>query len=1002
MAGAFAPNAEFSIAQEQPVAGVENRAAEVAVRGIGSFFDSLSRTGGGSTKAPQPDPLMAEFLEQMEVIEAQRASGQSLKATMNERRLIANYVDAGGVLNEELKAIVKATTGRPFEYYGQTEQQRQFEAMTGTEEFRTAYISAQARFPGSTEEELMGIALSSIQDQAIAGDTLARSAAGEQLSWETRLSPAYTTIIDAFKGGAVAGLLEITAAGGTLTPDEVLQTRLKWDLVKNEITKPAHVTDAQWQGMQDKITKMDTMFETMTKLASSEHAIENLQSVLLSAAQAGDTSLTLEETIAVLAYVKDPAGIMQMAGSGMNPAVLLTKLMGRTEDGLRIEQDIRLGATIASSNQVSTDPMRPTIPDGNVVLNELPEEFKGYSGMDKGAVVSNLNASIATIGAITPQQINAGNGADQDLADAYQMAGAAMMGATSFLSADKIKEIVGSPDKINQNLAAIAGMDPEAAVEARVMLRSGLTSQLNMLQANEDEITRYHELRWDPAKRQYFIPGHKEHASDWAEWYSGTTDADGNFYMDNNQRGTIPKGWKDLMDRRAAIDAVNNGLSALALPEEQPTAEDITPESLEGASLVALETAATMLGWDENAGREKLTDFLRNNGQNIDPRETAWCAAFVNASLQSSGLDGTGRLNARSFLDWGEEVSEPQEGDIVVLSRGDNPAQGHVGFFKGFDANGNIMILGGNQGDAVSIKAFPASRLLGYRRATGEALPIDDPTVQRATTAVANLMSRNPLPLGTGKAPGEGDITTSVLPSTNQTPDMMGEGAAPQPQGAATDTGVPGADAGMTFDANIELGVPMDVVEAAAEQKSRSEQDTSGPDLSPYKPLSKSNLSEQRQRIIRNQLSYMGVAKADRDVPVFEDVDAAMDAIISGDIQMGDVIVIGDQVRVIEDQSGGSDGARPTFANDVISSGGARGGAISEEIAAFNNSPDRSNGRRVSPDEVIVVDSLDEWESGIKSGRFKVGDIVAYWNDKTNAYSLSPIRRYDVDTIRGR
>ena len=72
MADAFAPTAEFNVAQEQPLAGVENRAAETAVRGLTNLFGGLSRTGGGSSKGPQPDPLMAGFLEQMEVIEAQR------------------------------------------------------------------------------------------------------------------------------------------------------------------------------------------------------------------------------------------------------------------------------------------------------------------------------------------------------------------------------------------------------------------------------------------------------------------------------------------------------------------------------------------------------------------------------------------------------------------------------------------------------------------------------------------------------------------------------------------------------------------------------------------------------------------------------------------------------------------------------------------------------------------------------------------------------------------
>ena len=48
---------------------------------------------------------------------------------------------------------------------------------------------------------------------------------------------------------------------------------------------------------------------------------------------------------------------------------------------------------------------------------------------------------------------------------------------------------------------------------------------------------------------------------------------------------------------------------------------------------------------------------------------------------------------------------------------------GHVGFVVGRDATGNIMVLGGNQSDAVNVRAFPASRVTGYRWPTGVPAP---------------------------------------------------------------------------------------------------------------------------------------------------------------------------------------------------------------------------------------------------------------------------------------
>lgn len=136
------------------------------------------------------------------------------------------------------------------------------------------------------------------------------------------------------------------------------------------------------------------------------------------------------------------------------------------------------------------------------------------------------------------------------------------------------------------------------------------------------------------------------------------------------------------------------------------------------------EIGAELVGMGEAPDREALQDFLSTGGQNLDPVTTAWCAAFVNASLGQAGVEGTGKLNARSFLDWGQEVDQPQKGDVAVFSRGDpNGWQGHVGFFDGYNEDGTIRVLGGNQGNAVSIASYSPDKLLGFRRAPGGAEP---------------------------------------------------------------------------------------------------------------------------------------------------------------------------------------------------------------------------------------------------------------------------------------
>ena len=93
----------------------------------------------------------------------------------------------------------------------------------------------------------------------------------------------------------------------------------------------------------------------------------------------------------------------------------------------------------------------------------------------------------------------------------------------------------------------------------------------------------------------------------------------------------------------------------------------------------------------------------------------AWCSAFCGAMLHRAGIKPSGSLMARSYLHWGQKLDAPKVGCVAVLWRGSPDADtGHVGFVT--EAGGDfIKLLGGNQGDAVSIETFPRSRVLGFR-----------------------------------------------------------------------------------------------------------------------------------------------------------------------------------------------------------------------------------------------------------------------------------------------
>ena len=156
------------------------------------------------------------------------------------------------------------------------------------------------------------------------------------------------------------------------------------------------------------------------------------------------------------------------------------------------------------------------------------------------------------------------------------------------------------------------------------------------------------------------------------------------------------------------------------------------------------EIAKTYIGTTEGSGPQNnpvIVQMYATVGQDwVEHDSVAWCAAFVGHCLERAGLRSTRKLNARSYLDWGVPVdlADAREGDIVVFSRGNpNGWQGHVGFYSGVTGN-SIEVLGGNQADAVNVRRYSKSRLLGVRRA-GNVAPAAPLTVLQAQQRLSAL-----------------------------------------------------------------------------------------------------------------------------------------------------------------------------------------------------------------------------------------------------------------------
>jgi uncharacterized protein (TIGR02594 family) len=111
-----------------------------------------------------------------------------------------------------------------------------------------------------------------------------------------------------------------------------------------------------------------------------------------------------------------------------------------------------------------------------------------------------------------------------------------------------------------------------------------------------------------------------------------------------------------------------------------------------------------------------VAEARRYLGGNPTDRGSLWCARFMNMVLQHSGYRGTGSDLARSFASYGQRVSGPQVGAIAVMGR---RGGGHVGIISSIDAQGNPIMISGNNGNRVREAPISRGRIYAYVMPTG-------------------------------------------------------------------------------------------------------------------------------------------------------------------------------------------------------------------------------------------------------------------------------------------
>lgn len=139
--------------------------------------------------------------------------------------------------------------------------------------------------------------------------------------------------------------------------------------------------------------------------------------------------------------------------------------------------------------------------------------------------------------------------------------------------------------------------------------------------------------------------------------------------------------------------------------------------TLPGLPLMVAE-GLRLLGTREKAGDGDNPEILAwarevGLGSTYKHDSIAWCGLFMAVVAKRAGKPAPAiPLRALAWSEVGDRSPTPGLGDVLTFFR---PGGGHVGLYIGEDAQA-FHVLGGNQGDAVSIARVEKSRLAAARR----------------------------------------------------------------------------------------------------------------------------------------------------------------------------------------------------------------------------------------------------------------------------------------------
>jgi hypothetical protein len=507
-----------------------------------------------------------QWLDAMSDAAEMRSQGKITEASMFERTNTRTAV-AAGVDLDKYKTEYEAITGRPMEYVGQTREQQVFEMMKNDKNYQMAYLAAQGTLgPNASEDKVVQEALTSIQKQAIATNTLALVGAGNQLDWETQLKSAYNNRLDLFDQGIVAGLISRTQQGQPITPGELDTVLMQHNLMSQKLIKPAYVSDEQWSSVKQRLDLQKEFLTTLKAARDPDALLTDMVSQLMQSAE------TPEDAMAIFS-ASDSTNLANYFGTNVPETVNKTAKTAFADNNYK-----QRGMIITDVQAV--DVTEPVSGNSTFTIDTAPSFLKDHVNDDPKTMQRNVEAGLEMIKNLKPMELQ-GEGAIKQFYNSTMSMAAGMLSDKQFYSSNTMSKVFNNPN-LEQALNMVASVDREAADEIRISLRSVANLQRTALKANLQSMeSALVGAVWDEQDQTYYITGDQGKFLNMPNSAISGEMTDKGFKIADTSV-TFPEGYKEAIDRRKSIKILDRAINNLSV--EGAEVETTTPqtETIEG------------------------------------------------------------------------------------------------------------------------------------------------------------------------------------------------------------------------------------------------------------------------------------------------------------------------------------------------------------------------------------------------------------------------------------